>query len=62
MNYQTFELKREKEQKCGGKGLEGGGLALGALHDLKPVLTRKGDDDAECLRSTVRLGFRKSIF
>ena len=23
INYQIFELKREKEQKCGGKGLEG---------------------------------------
>ena len=28
--------------------------ALGALHDLKPVLTRKGDDDAECLSVMIK--------
>ena len=48
-NYQIFELKREKSKLDGGKGLSGGGLAIGVLHDLKPVLVRQGDDDSECL-------------
>ena len=48
-NYQVFELKREKEKEDGGKGIEGGGVAIGALHELNPVLTRQGDDDTECL-------------
>ena len=46
-NTNTFYIK---EKELGGKGLEGGGLAIGVLHDLKPVLTRQGDDDAECIR------------
>ena len=54
INYQTFELRREKETENGGKGLEGGGLAIGALHSLRPVLTRQGDDDAECLSIVVK--------
>ena len=54
INYQTFELRREKERECGGKGLAGGGLAIGALHDLQPVLTRQGDDEAECLSVLVK--------
>ena len=42
-NYQVFELQQEKSKEEGGKGLCGGGLAVGALHDLKPVLvTDKG--------------------
>ena len=48
-NYQVFELRREKEKTDGGKGLEGGGIAIGVLHQLNPVLTRQGDDEAECL-------------
>ena len=48
-NYQVFELRREKERKDGGKGLEGGGIEIGVLHELNPVLTRQGDDEAECL-------------
>ena len=54
VNYQTFELKREKERECGGKGLGGGGLAIGVLHDLKPVLTKQGNDDAECMSVIVK--------
>ena len=54
INYQTSELRREKERDCGGKGLAGGGLAIGALHDLQPVLTRQGDDEAECLGVLVK--------
>ena len=53
-NYQVFELRREKEKDEGGKGLEGGGIALGVLHELKPVLTRQGDDDIECLSVIVK--------
>ena len=53
-NYQTFELRREKEKEDGGKGLGGGGLAIGALHNLKPVLTRQGDDEAECISILVK--------
>ena len=34
-NYQVFELKRELEKKDGGKALEGGGIAIGALHELE---------------------------
>ena len=48
INYQTFELRREREKEEGGTGLEGGGLVFGALHSLRPVLTRQGDDDGEC--------------
>ena len=44
-NFQVFELRREKSREEGGKGLCGGGLAIGALHDMKPVLVRQGDDD-----------------
>ena len=47
-NYQIFELRREKAKEEGGKGLSGGGLAVGALHELQPVLVRQGDDDVEC--------------
>ena len=53
-NYQTFELRREKEKEDGGKGLGGGGLAIGALHNLKPVLPRQGDDEAECISILVK--------
>ena len=48
-NYQLFELKRELNKEDGGKGIEGGGVAIGALHELNPVLTRQGDDSTECL-------------
>ena len=37
VNYQVYELKREKTKEEGGKGAHGGGLAVGALNDLKPV-------------------------
>ena len=49
INFQVFELRREKDKKDGGKGLEGGGIAIGAFHELNPVLIRQGDDEAECL-------------
>ena len=55
-NFQVFELKREKSKEEGGKGLSGGGLAIGALHDLKPVLVRQGDDDMECITIEVTAG------
>ena len=55
-NYQVFELRREKTKDEGGKGLNGGGLAIGALHDLKPVLVRQGSDDVECLTIQVTTG------
>ena len=49
INYHVFELKRERSREEGGKGINGGGLAIGALHDLNPVLLRQGDDDVECM-------------
>ena len=49
INYQVFELRRAKDKKDGGKGLEGGGIAIGVFHELNPVLIRQGDDEAECL-------------
>ena len=48
-NYQIFELRRQKTKEEGGKGMSGGGLAIGALHDVKPVLIRQGDDNCECM-------------
>ena len=61
INYQVFELKRELEKKYGGKCLARGGIAIGALHELKPVLTRKGDDEKECLSVEVSVGNKKLI-
>ena len=55
-NYQVFELRREKSHEEGGKGLSGGGLAMGALHDLNPVLLRQGSDDVECLTIQITAG------
>ena len=55
-NYQIFELNRQKTKQEGGKGLRGGGLAIGALHDVKPVLLRQGDDDCECMSIQVQIG------
>ena len=40
-NYKVFELLREKNM--------GGGIAIGALTDLKPVWVRDGGQDAEAL-------------
>ena len=58
-NYQVFELRREIPKEEGGKGLRGGGLAVGALHDLKPVLVRQGDDQVECMTIAVTIGQSK---
>ena len=58
-NYQVFELKREIEKKDGGKGLAGGGLAVGALYELDPVLTRIGNDEVECLSINIEVGREK---
>ena len=58
-NYQVFELRRQKSKEEGGKGLCGGGLVVGALHDLKPVLVRQGDDDVECITIEVTAGITK---
>ena len=55
-NYQVFELRRDMTREEGGKGMGGGGLAMGALHDLKPVLVRQGNDEAECLTMEVTAG------
>ena len=49
INYQVFEMKRIKSKEEGGKGVHGGGLAVGALHDKIPVLIRYGNDDIECV-------------
>ena len=56
INYQVFELRREKTKEEGGKGLNGGGIAIGVLHDLKPVLVRQGDDETECMSVEVATG------
>ena len=40
-NYIIFELVRENR--------DGGGLALGCVKELKPVLVRKGNDDIEAM-------------
>ena len=45
-----FELTREKNK------ISGGGLAIGVIHDLKPVMTRKGDDEVECLSVEITVG------
>ena len=58
-NYQIFELRREKSKNEGGKGLGGGGLAVGALHDLNPILLRQGNDEVECLTVQVDVGHVK---
>ena len=57
--YQVFELRREKTQEEGGKGLIGGGLAVGALFDLKPILVRQGNDFVECITIEVTAGQTK---
>ena len=51
-----FELRREKSVQEGGKGLDGGGLAVGALHRLNPVLLRQGSDEVECITVEVTTG------
>ena len=58
-NYQLFELRRENAKDEGGKGLNGGGLAVGALQELHPVLVRQGDDEVECLTIEVTAGLIK---
>ena len=40
-NFQIYELVR--------KSSRGGGLALGALHDLNPIWLGEGDDEIESL-------------
>ena len=52
-------MNREKEKKNGGKGLAGGGLAIGALHEINPVFMRQGDDDTECLSIEIVVGNRQ---
>ena len=47
-NYQIFELTR--------KNLNGGGLAIGAVHDVEPVWISEGDDEVEVLVIQIRLG------
>ena len=49
INYQVFEMKRLKTKDEGGKGTHGGGLAVGALHHLNPVLIRLGNNEVECI-------------
>ena len=55
-NYQIFELKRQMTKHEGGKGWRGGGLAIGALPDVMPVLINQGDDNCECLTVRVQIG------
>ena len=43
----------------GGKGLNGGGLAVGALHDLNPVLLGKGDNEVEFMTIEVTTGLTR---
>ena len=52
-------MRREKSLEEGGKGLNGGGLAIGALHDLNPELLRQGDDDVECMTVEVSTGLTR---
>ena len=59
VNYQVFEMKRTKTKKEGGKGFNGGGLAVGALHDLNPVLISHGSDEAECMTIEVTTGMTR---
>ena len=56
VNYQVFEMKRLKTKEEGGKGSNGGGLAIGALHDINPVLVRQGCDEVECMTVEVATG------
>ena len=60
-NYQIFELKREIEKDQGGKGLAGGGLAIGAVHKLSPVLTRQGNDEVECVSVEIKAGDKEFL-
>ena len=41
--------------------MEGGGIAIGVLHELQPFLTREGDDDAECLSVEVKASNHKFL-
>ena len=59
INYQVFELRREKSILEGGKGVGGGGLAIGVLHDLDPVLLRQGNDEVECLTVEITTGYTR---
>ena len=48
--YIWFELIRQEAR------LGGGGLAIGCLSDLKPIKTREGDDETECLTIKITVG------
>ena len=48
--YIWFELIRQEAR------LGGGGLAIGCLSDLKPIKTREGDDETECLTIEITVG------
>ena len=56
INYQTFELNRELEKNEGGKVKAGGEILFGALHELEPVLVRKGNDKVECMSVEIKVG------
>ena len=56
INYQVFEMLRTKTKEEGGKGQNGGGLAIGALHDLKPMLVHQGNDEIECITIQLTTG------
>ena len=49
-------MKRFETKEEGGKGSNGGGLAIGALHDINPVLVRQGCDEVECMTVEVATG------
>ena len=61
INYQIFELFRSKSASEGGKGINGGGLAVGALVDLNPVLLCQGNDDVECMTVEITTGLTRLI-
>ena len=41
--------------------MEERGLMVGALHEMNPVLTTQGDDNAECLSEDVSVGNQKVL-
>ena len=61
-NYQLFELNRELEKHEGGKGMAGGGILFGALHELQPILVRKGDDKVECMSVEIKSAEKTILF
>ena len=56
-NYKFLSyLEKKKSLEKGGKGLNGGSLSIGALHDLNPVFLRQVDGQVECITIEVTIG------